>query len=125
MKRIVVLGFCLLLGAPVLALNKIEFMQQFEGRYLSISVADKPLCLKVSKNKVRAVNKKGLCARLARAGIRQNGEICIKPDKPGASARCELTSILEGRLVWGSSERLIQSYPSKQALLLSIKLQQK
>ena len=122
MRRVVVLSLALLLQFELLALNKTEFVQQFEGRYLVVIGEGLPICLKVSNRKVRAVNQQDVCARLQRTSIRQNGEVCIKPDHPGASARCELVNqSISGHWVMGEAKRPIQVYHSKQALLSALK----
>lgn len=122
MRRVIVFSLALLLQFELLALNKAEFMQQFEGRYLAVVGEGLPICLKVSDRKIRAVNQQGVCARLQRASIRQNGEVCVKPNHPGASARCESVNVLDdGRLLMGEGQRPIWVYASKQALLQALK----
>ena len=120
MRFVVILSLWLLSGVGM-TMDKVAFMQQFEGRYLVVIGEGLPICLKVSSRKVRAVNQQDVCARLQRASIRQNGEVCIKPDKPGASARCELVDVLNGRYTMGTAQRPIESYGSKQALILALK----
>ena len=124
MKRTIILCLGLLtqVNIEALELGKANFIQKFENQYLAIIGEDMPICLKVSNRKVRAVTQQGVCARLQRASIRQNGEVCIKPDKLGASARCEFINVLDdGRLLMGEGQRLVWVYPSKQALLQSLK----
>ncbi len=115
-------GLLLQVNIAALELGKANFIQRFNDQYLAIVGEGLPICLKVSNRKIRAVNQQGVCARLQRASIRQNGEVCVKPNHPGASARCESVNVLDdGRLLMGEGQRPIWVYASKQALLQALK----
>ena len=123
--RVFLLGLILIHGVAF-SLDRVEFIQHFEGKYLAVIGEGLPVCLKVSNNQVRAVNKKDVCAKLQRASMRKDNRVCVKPMKPMASARCELTKMMDnGVVVMGASERPIQAYHSKKQLVQALKSQKK
>ena len=118
--RVLLLGL-MLLNSALFALDKTEFIQHFEGKYLTLTGGEMPVCLKVKAGSVRAVNKRNVCLPLARASIRQSGEVCIKTIKASMPARCEIAVLTDNnQTVMQDSGLHVLAFDSKQALLQAL-----
>ena len=111
----------MLLNSAVFALDKAEFIQHFEGKYLALTGGEMPICLKVKTGSVRAVNKRNVCLALTIASIRKTGEVCIKIAKASMPARCEIAVLTDDNQVLMQDSGLnVLVFASKQALLQAL-----